>query len=159
MTVRPDAIAALGKLVRSGASMDARANAARAVGILRGKAAVPDLVDAAHSKNSELIYESLIALQKIRDESAGPHVSFLLHDLDAKVQVAAIETMGLLRNKDAVPALTDVLTHSKDAKVKRAALTALAMLPAEKSRAVYMQYLHDKDDRLRAAAAEGLWAA
>ncbi len=156
LTPRPDAIAAIGKLVRSGSSMDSRADAALAIGILRGKAAVPDLEDAAHSKNSELIYEALIALQKIRDESAGPHVSFLLHDLDSKVQIAAIETMGLLRNKDAVPALTDVLAHSKDAKVKRAALTSLAMLPAEKSRPVYMQYMNDKDDRLRAGAAEGI---
>ncbi|HWC95414.1 MAG TPA: HEAT repeat domain-containing protein [Candidatus Sulfopaludibacter sp.] len=155
ITPRADAIAALGKLVRSGASMDARAGAARAVGILRGKAAVPDLLDATHSKNSELIYESLIALQKIRDESAGPGISFLLHDLDPRVQIAAIETTGLLRNKEAVPALADVLTHSKDAKVRRAALTSMAMLPTEKSRGTYSQYLNDKDDRLRAAAAEG----
>lgn len=155
LTPRADAIAAIGKLVRSGASMDVRAGAARAEGILRGKAAVPDLVDATHSRNSELIYEALIALEKIRDESAGPQVSFLLHDLDAKVQIAAIETMGLLRNKEAVPGLTDVLSHAKDAKVRRAALTSLAMLPTERSRAVYTQYLNDKDDRLRAAAAEG----
>ena len=155
LTPRPEAIAALGKLVRSGASMDSRADAARAVGILRGKAAVPDLVDATHSKNSELIYEALIALQKIRDESAGPQISFLVHDLDPKVQIAAIETTGLLRNKEAAPALADVLTRAKDAKVKRAALTSLAMLPSEKSRPIYTQYLNDKDDRLRAAAAEG----
>lgn len=155
LTPRADAIQAIGKLVRSGASMDARADAARAAGILRGKAAVPDLVAATHSKDTEVIYESLIALQKIRDESAGPQVSFLLHDLDSKVQIAAIETMGLLRDKESVPALTDVLTRAKDAKVKRAALTSIAMLPAEKSRALYTQYLNDKDDKLRAAAAEG----
>ena len=29
------------------------------------------------------------------------------------------------------------------------------MLPAESSRALYQQYLHDKDEKLRAAAAEG----
>jgi HEAT repeat protein len=155
IAVRPDVVEALGKLVRGGGSMDARANAARAVGILRGRGAVADLVDATHSKNSQLIYESLIALQKIRDESAGPRVSFLIHDLDSKVQVAAIETAGLLRNKEAVGDLADVLKRAKDAKARRAALTALAMLPDEKSRPVYAQYLHDKDDRMRAAAAEG----
>ena len=51
-----------------------------------------DLIEAAHSKNTDVIYESLIALQKIRDESAAPRITFLLHDLDPKVQVAAIET-------------------------------------------------------------------
>lgn len=97
ITVRPDVIAALGKLVRGAGNMDARANAARAVGVLRGKAALPDLVDATHSKDSTLIYEALAALQKIRDESAGPQIAFLLHDFDPKVQVAAIQTVGLLR--------------------------------------------------------------
>jgi HEAT repeat protein len=153
--VRPEVIAALGALARGGGGMDVRANAARAIGILRGRAAIPDLVEAAHSKNSDLIYESLIALQKIRDESAGPRITFLLHDLDNRVQIAAVETTGLLRNTAAVPDLTDVLTRARDIKVKRAALTAVAMLPAESSRGLYQQYLHDKDDRLRAAAAEG----
>jgi len=156
ITVRPDVIEALGKLVRSGGSMESRANAARAVGILRGKGAVPDLVDATRSKDSQLIYESLIALQKIRDESAGPRVTFLLRDLDQKVQIAAIETAGLLRNQEAVPGLMDVIKNAKDAKVRRAALTSLAMLPDARSRGVYTQYLADKDDRMRAAAAEGI---
>src|SRR5579863_8804276 len=49
LTPRPEAITAIGKLVRSGASMDARSDAARAAGILRGKAAVPDLEDATRS--------------------------------------------------------------------------------------------------------------
>ncbi len=155
VTVRPEVIAALGKLARNGASMDARATAARDIGILRGRAAVPDLIEAAHSKNSQVIFESLVALQKIRDESAGPKVEFLLHDLDGRVQMAALDTVGVLRDMDAVPGIVDVLNRTRDIKVKREALTALAMLPQESSRSIYTQYLHDKDDRLRAAAAEG----
>ena len=85
--------------------MEARANAARALGILRGKAAVPDLLAALRSKDTDVIYESLIALQKIRDESAAPGVAFLLRDLDQKVQLAAIETVGLLQNKSSCPAV------------------------------------------------------
>jgi len=152
---RPDVIQALGMLARSGATMEARANAARALGILRGKAAVPDLLAALRSKDTDLIYESLIALQKIRDESAAPGVAFLLHDLDQRVQLAAIETVGLLQNKSSVPQLLDVLENSRNSKVKRTALTSLAMLPDEKSRPVFTRYLNDKDDNLRAAAAEG----
>src|SRR5579883_3507547 len=137
ITVRPEVIAALGKLARGGGSMDARANAARALGILRGRAAVPDLIEAAHSKNTDVIYESLIALQKIRDDSAGPKIEFLLHDLDSKVQSAALETVGVLRDMSAVPAIVDVLNRARDMKVKRKALTALAMLPEQSSRSVY----------------------
>jgi len=153
--VRPEVVDVLGKLASRGGSMEVRANAARAIGILRGRAAVSDLIEAAHSKNTGVIYESLVALQKIRDEAAAPRITFLLHDLDQKVQLAAIETTGLLRNKESVPDLTDVLNRTRDAKVKRAALTSIAMLPSEKSRPLYAQYLHDKDDKMRAAAAEG----
>jgi len=152
---RPDVIQALGLLVRSAGVMEARANAARAIGILRGKAAVPELLAALRSKDTGVIFESLIALQKIRDDSAASGVAFLLRDLDEKVQLAAIETVGLLQNKSSVPQLLDVLDHSRSIKVKRAALTSLAMLPDEQSRGVFGKYLHDKDDGLRAAAAEG----
>lgn len=155
ITVRPDVISALGALVRGGGSTEVRANAARAVGVLRGKAAVPDLLQALRSKDTDVLYESLVALQKIHDESAGPQIVFLLHDLNQKVQITAIETTGLLRNLEAMPDLTDTLKRAKDIKVRRAALTAIAMLPNEKSRPVYTQYLQDKDEKQRAAAAEG----
>src|SRR5579871_959083 len=64
VTARPEVVAALGKLARGGGSLEARANAARAIGILRGKDAVPDLLEALHSKDSAVIYESLNALQR-----------------------------------------------------------------------------------------------
>ena len=155
ITVRPDVIAALGKLARSGGSLEARANTARAIGILRGRQAVPDLLEAIRSKDTSLIYESLIAIQKIRDESAATQIGFLLRDLNPKVQIAAIETVGLLRNKEALPDLVDALNRSRDARVRRAALTSIAMLPGESSRQIYARYLQDKDDKMRAAAAEG----
>jgi HEAT repeat protein len=155
ITVRPDVIEALGKLARSGGDLEARANAARAIGILRGRAAIPDLLEAIRSKDTDVIYESLIAIQKIRDESAATQIGFLLRDLNQRVQIAAIETVGLLRNKEALPSLVDVLNRTRDAKVRRAALTSIAMLPAESSRMLYARYLQDKDDKLRAAAAEG----
>jgi HEAT repeat protein len=153
--VRPEVIAALGDLARSAVSMGSRANAARAVGILRGRAAVPDLIVALRSKDDQVLFESLIALQKIGDLTAGPRIAFLLRDLNEKVQTAAIETTGLLRNREALPPLRDVVSGTPSIKVKRAALTAVAMLPDEGSRALYKDYLRDRDDALRAAAAEG----
>jgi len=155
MAVRPDVIAALAAQLRSG-NMDVRANAARAEGVLRGKAAVGDLVAALRSKDSTLIYESLVALEKIADQSAGPAVDFLLRDFDPKVQMAAIETVGILRDTGAVAALADVVGATDNLKVKRAALTSLAMLPNPAFRGIFQQYFHDKDEKLRGAAAEGL---
>lgn len=136
--------------------MDSRANAARAAGILRGRQALPDLETALHSKDSELIYESLIAIQKIRDPSAGPSLVFLLHDLDDKVKIAAIETTGLLMDRSAINDLRDVLDRSHNMKVKRAALTAMSQIPDEQLHGVYTSYLNNKDEGLREAAAEGI---
>jgi HEAT repeat protein len=155
ITVRPDVIAALAALVRGGGSMEVRANAARCIGVLRARDAVPDLIAALRTKDTDVLYESLVAIQKIRDESAGPKISFLLRDLNSKVQLAAIETTGLLNNREAAPDLVDVLKRAKDAKVRRAALAALAMMPDPARRDLYAQYLQDKDEKLRAAAAEG----
>src|SRR5579863_8639139 len=154
--VRPEVGQAIGKVARGGASPETRANAARAAGILRAKEAVPDLEEALRSKDSDVIYECLIALQKIRDRSAGPSVAIRLHDLDEKVQVAAIETTGLLDDRDAINDLRSVLDRSKNMKVKRAALTAMAQMPDPQLHGVYTAYLENKDEGLREAAAEGL---
>jgi HEAT repeat protein len=155
VTVRPEVITALGRLATAGASMASRAGGARAIGVLRGGAAVSDLIEAAHSRDSGVIYESLVALRKVGDLSAGPRVEFRLRDLDPKVQEAAIVAVGMLRDKGALPALADVFHRATDARIRRAAMTSIAMLPDESSRPLYVQCLKDKDERLRAAAAEG----
>ena len=154
--VRPDVIAALGRLARGGASLESRANAARAIGVLRGRATIPDLVEALRSKDDKLMYESLVALQKIGDPSAAPRISFLLRDLQEKIQVQALETTGLLRNQEAAPQVRDALEHARSVKVRRAALQALAMLADPADHAIFLQNLSDKDDLVRSAAAEGL---
>jgi len=154
--VRPEVVVALGRIARGGASLESRANAARAIGILRGRQAIPDLEEALRSKDTQLLYESLVALQKIRDPDAGPKIAFLLHDLNEKVQVTAIETTGLLTNRGAITDLRDILDRSKKMPVKRAALTAMAQMPDAQLHGVYTAYLDNKDEGLREAGAEGI---
>jgi HEAT repeat protein len=154
--VRPEAIAAIGRIARGGSSLDARANAARAIGILRGRAAIPDLVEALHSKNDPVMYEALIAIQKIKDPSAAPSIAFLMRDLDEKIQIAAIETTGILRNREAAPDVRDAMAHARTPKVRRTALATLAMIADPGDRAAFLAAMNDKDDAMRAAAAEGL---
>lgn len=154
--VRPEVIAAIGKLASGSVSMEARANAARALGILRGKAAAPDLIKALRSGEDQVILESLLALEKIRDKESAPSFSFLVLDMNPQIQIAAIEATGLLENREALPRLERVLKDSDDKEVRRAALTAIAMMRDQPSRPLFLQYLNDKDEGLRAAAAEGL---
>lgn len=154
--VRPDVIQALGKLARGGASMESRAAAARGLGILRGRAAVPDLIEAVKSKDDQVIYEALNALEKIKDPSAGPAIAFRLRDPAEKVQITAIEATGVLENKSALFQVRDAFDRTKSLKVRRAALTTIAMLPDEQSRSLFTNYLSDKDDGIRTAAIEGI---
>ncbi len=154
--VSPEAIQAIGRVTVGGASMDARALAARALGILRARAAAPQLIEALRSKDDEVMVESLRALEVIGDRSAGPRLAFLLRDLSEPVQTTAIEATGQLQNREAIPVLRDIAKNSDKANVRRAALIALAKLPDPASKSLYSGYLNDKDKYLRAAAAEGL---
>src|SRR5580698_652332 len=154
--VRPEVIAALGQLARTGASIDSRANACRAIGILRGRAALPDLLDALRSKDNSVLYESLAAMQKIADPSAGPRITYLLRDLDDRVQTTAIETAGTLRSTEALPTLRGIVANPRNVKAQRAAMAAIAMMPEMQDRDLFLRQLGVKDEKVRAAAAEGL---
>jgi len=156
VTVRPEVIVALGQLARGGSSFDSRANACRALGILRGRAALPDLVDALRSKDNNVMYESLAAIQKIGDPSAGPRITYLLRDLDDRVQTTAIETSGTLRATDALPTLRSIVASPRNVKAQRSALAAIAMMPQPQDRDMFVRQLSATDARLRAASAEGL---
>ncbi len=156
MTIRPEVASALSDEIIHSASMDARANAARAAGILRDRAALPSLEQALRSKDTDLILESLVALQKIGDPSAGPSVSFLARDLDDRVQSTALETIGDLRSLQSAPDVRSAVNNARNAKIRRAALAALAMLGIPGDRALFQQYASDSDPALRAAAIEGL---
>lgn len=155
VVVREDVIAALGRQARGGASMESRAEAARAAGILRGKAAIPDLLDALRTKDDTVIYESLMALQKMRDPAIAPKIAFLLRDPNEKIQIAALETVGLLMSKEANPELRKAYDRARNERIRRAALSALAMVPEPENRVYFERAFHDSDDSIRAAAFEG----
>jgi HEAT repeat protein len=154
--VRPEVISGLGKVARGGASMDSRANAARAIGVLRGRSAIPDLIEALRSKDDQVIYEALIALQKIHDPAAAPAIEFLLRDPVDRIQATALETAGLLQDRAALPQARDALDHARSTKIRRAALEAVALMADASVHDVLRTWLTNKDDALRGSAAEGL---
>jgi len=83
-------------------------------------------------------------------------VAFLVRDLDERVQLAAIETAGILGSREAVPLLHRVLDAPRSRKVRRAAVLALAQIADEDSRNLFLSLIGDSDESIRAAAAEGL---
>jgi HEAT repeat protein len=151
-----EVVEAVGRVIEGGTSMDSRAEAARAAGILRARAAMPQLQEALKSKNSPLILESVRAIEKIGDRSAGPSLLFLLRDLDRDVQLAVIEAVGQLRVQEAAPDLLTMVKTSPHKAVRRQAMIAAAKVPAPDHRDTFGIYLHERDAQLRAAAAEGI---
>ncbi len=156
ISVRPDVIAALADLVSGGASMESRSDASRAIGILRGHAALPALEKALRSKDTGLIYESLVAIQKIGDTAAGPELIFLANDFDALVQSAALETLGVLHTTEAAPQIRQAVNRPHGDRVHRSALEALSMLALPEDRDLFLSYKGSKDTELRISALEGL---
>lgn len=156
VTVRPDVAQAIGGEISNSSNTDARTNAARAAGILRAAPAVPALTGSLRAHDSQLIFESLVALQKIKDPSAGPAVSPVTRDLDERIQITALQTVGLLHSPSSAPDVRDALKTAKNQKVKRAALSALASLGLPDDRPIFVQYSSDSDADLKVAALEGL---
>jgi hypothetical protein len=64
--------------------------------------------------------------------------------------------VGVLRVKDALPSLRNVISNPRNKNAERSALSALALMPDAGDRALLQSYSTAKDDRMRASAAEGL---
>lgn len=152
----PETLKALSALATGNAANDAKANALRALGILRANSQIDPILKAMDSKDSRVLYEGLVALEKIRDRSVATRVHYLLRDLDEKVQLAALETVGLLMNPESGPPLREAFARAKNDRVRRAALQALARIPDEANRGLLEANLESSDDGLRSMAAEGL---
>jgi len=154
--IRPDIAPALSDKIENSTDMDVRSNAALAAGILRASDSVPALEHGLRSKNSDVIFECLIALQKIRETSAGPSVTFLARDLDDRIQSTALETLGILRSTTSADDIRYAFKNARNLKIQRAALEALAMMALPADRPLFQQNLAQTDAELRADSLEGL---
>jgi HEAT repeat protein len=156
VNVPPEVITAVTGVLANSKSLEARSNAARALGIFRAKSGVPQLGEALYSKDDQLMYESLVAIQKIRDPGAGPSVAFLVGDVNEKVQIAALRAAGILRARQAAPRIRAVIDDGPSSRILREAGDALAMISDPADRGVFLRFLTHKDPALRSAGAEGL---
>ncbi|MBI2819670.1 MAG: HEAT repeat domain-containing protein [Acidobacteria bacterium] len=152
----PEVLDTLRKTVTGAPDMDTRVRAARALGILRAREAVPELIEAAFSNQVDLIAEVLRAFQKIQDTAVGPRIIFLLKYPQKSIQQRAATTLGLLRTHEAIPELRTVLENSGDKDVRIAALDALAFMPVPETAPLFQTYLEDREKRMRASAALAL---
>jgi HEAT repeat protein len=156
LQVDPKVVDALRAALNSTRSNRTSREAAKGLGILGARAAVPDLVKAAHASVSILSLEALTALDKIEDRSAGPQLVDLLDSPNKEVREEACVTVGILRTRQAEAKLQFLFQHASDPRSEEKALEGLAYLGGSSSVPLFTQSLGSADKTERACAAEGL---
>jgi HEAT repeat protein len=154
--VDPKVIAALDSTLNGAGSNRASQEAAKGLGILVAESAVPDLVRSAHSSDVPLSLESLNALSKIKDRSAGPQLVDLIDSPNKDVKQQAAVTVGILRTESAAPKLQSMFENDPDPKDDENALEGLAYIGNPASEPVFIKALSSVDKAIRTSAAEGL---
>ncbi|MGD0012006.1 MAG: HEAT repeat domain-containing protein [Terriglobia bacterium] len=156
LSVDPNVITALDAALKDTRSHRASREAAKGLGILVARAAVPDLIKAAHSSDETLSLEALNALSKIEARSAGGELVDLLDSPDKDIKQQASVTIGILRTGQAVPKLQSIFESDTNQKSKEKALEGLAYLGAPASSPLFTKALWSGDKVIRTSAAEGL---
>jgi HEAT repeat protein len=156
LAVDPKVVGALEASLNSTRSNRTSREAAKGLGILVVRAAVPDLVKAAHSSDEALSLEALNALGKIEDRSAGPQLVDLLDSPDKEIKQEACVTVGILRTRQAAAKLESIYQNGPEPKTEEKAMEGLAYLGAPSSVPLFVKALGHIDKVVRTAAAEGL---
>jgi HEAT repeat protein len=154
--VEPKVISALIETMNDTRAIEVSRKAAHGLGILVAEAAVPDLVKAAHSADTDLAVEALHALAKIKDKSAGPQLVDLLDSTDKEVKREAAVTLGVLRTTEALPKLQAIFESNPDLPTREKALEGLAYLASPVSSPLFLKALYSPEKNLRTFAAEGM---
>src|SRR5205085_6231929 len=100
-------ISALGETARADLDREVRISAIRALGVLRGRAAIPQLADALNA-DQDVRVDVIRAFIKIGDTESGRYLVPFFRDTDEKVRNQAMFATGFLKYKGAVQPLLSV---------------------------------------------------
>lgn len=133
-----------------------RLDAAKALGILRARPAIPKMLDGMKTGDANLRIAVLRSLYKIRDTSVDESILPYLNDSDKDVRDETIQTLGLFRSKKALPELKHIYDQNPDTKLRLKAFQSLALIGDESTLDLFQRNLRDPDKAYRQAAAEGI---
>ncbi|MFN3966842.1 MAG: HEAT repeat domain-containing protein [Endomicrobiia bacterium] len=134
-----------------------RAKAAKALGEINAKSAIPILKEIAEDKNEDgrVIDESIISLIKLGDRSKINIFLAGLNSSEKSVKEKSCEVLGEVKEEKAKQKLKELLSHW-DKGVRAAACTALGKIGDKESIKSIINLLSDKEDIVRMASAESL---
>jgi HEAT repeat protein len=135
-----------------------RRNTSRGLGILRGEAAIQELLVAVgQDRDPEVRFEAVRALRKIGNTSVGDRLVPMLNLNMDRVRNEIITTLGSLKYREAVPELTRIFDQGRPGEhVRTIALSALADIADPASQPVFLGLKADKNVNIRLYANEGL---
>lgn len=174
VVVDPTIVSAIGESARGDRDRGVRISAIRALGVLRGSAAILHMADAL-AADQDVRIEVLRAFIKIGDPSAGRYVIPFFRDSNQQVRTQAMVAAGMLKYKPAVMPLLSVygLRAEKKGTIKavadkmkgrltylpprdEAALWALSLIGDEHAEQVFVENMTSDDADRRQYAIEGL---
>jgi HEAT repeat protein len=161
--VDPQAVTALRNRLQD-ADDGIRTKAARALGILKAKAAVPALVEALRQdSNSGVRFEAIRSLRKVSDLSVSKELIPFITFSEPKIRNEAVYTLGRFRCREAVPDLTRAYEKEAAQPAKKAdktyqqmLLDALAFIGDPGSEELFVKETKATDAVIRLHAYEGL---
>lgn len=174
ISVEPSIISALGEAARGDDHRDVRVAAIRALGVLRGRDAIPQIADAMNA-DREVRIDAVRAFIKIGDQAAGQYLIRFFNDSDEKLRAQAMVAAGLLKYRPAVEPLIEVYRMGPvkkgpiaaiGRKIKgsftriqprdEVALWALSLIGDQKAEQIFVENLRHEDSDRRRYAFEGL---
>jgi HEAT repeat protein len=141
-----------------------RGKSARALGILRGKDAVPAIVESLGRERSNIVkFEDVRALRKINDTSTAPEVMNYISYNDVKVRNESVYTLGRFRYKEAVPEFIRLFEHQSalpkkqsDQAYKDVLMESLAFIGDPSAKDLFLKEKNSAESNIRLRAVEGL---
>ncbi|MBN2371936.1 MAG: HEAT repeat domain-containing protein [Vicinamibacteria bacterium] len=133
-----------------------RKDAATALGVLRGRSAIDDLVMALNDPNDGVRAQVVTALERLGAEKAGGALIPLLNDDSMDVRSRAIRAVKELRVRDAAPMLREIYAANRPRGVQQAALASLSHIGDPRQRDFFLSLAQDPDPETRRWVIEGL---
>ncbi len=161
--VDPSAVSALRERLQD-SEEGIRVKAARALGILRGKDAIPAMFESLRLDRSNAVrFEIVRSLRKIGDVSVAKELMNYFGYNDAKIRNEAVRAVGRLRYSAAVPELMRLFERESklpkkelDKNLREGLLEALALIADPSSKELFIKEKQNPEDGLRFRAVEGL---
>lgn len=151
----PAAAEAIAKTVAAGASETLQVRALEALGALKAKQLLAVGETAVKSPSANVRQAAALALAKLGDPQTAAVLLPLLNDKNTMARIAAIQALGTLHAKMAIPA---ILQTANEPATQFEAIKALAQMPDPRALTAYLTGLGSKSPELRTACRQAVAA-